>query len=608
MKNNRRMFQIAAVIGLMFALLLSDFHFVLAAQTDTERIVITAAEILYNNEGSYDSVNPDDNGAVSIGKLQWHGWRALSLLQTIVKANVSQAQELLGNKLYQEVITTTDTSKWSTRKFTNAEAKAAKKLLSTAESKTAQDELAHRDITSYVEQGLRLGITNEAALIYFADLANQGGSGAAGRVGRAASQIAGSYGAVTLNELHKAAICDSVMGNSAYYSRRFGTYNYAAGLGWKFCNTNDSFIPYDYPSALNNGAAWIQRSLNTCMKAGLSVSGVYDEATRAAVTAFQSAKNLEVDGQAGRNTIVKIIKAIVNGEMIYAPNPDVPVEKPPIEEPDIPVTPPQEPDTPAKKTTVLRAEKASYAVNDTNKAFTVNVTSNHTETKLEYVSSNPSVVTIRADGNVEVKSAGSAKITVSQAETSKYTAAALSIPVTIYATNPDAYAVPSGALYEGKTMQQQHIQWLQAALMTLGEKEMTVNGKWSSTLTKRVSNFQQKCGLEADGIAGDMTQSVIKNMLAVQGKQPSLALKSSANANTVTWNQFDSINRVYIYRKEKGGKYSKIKLMKNMSKTSYKDKAVEAGKTYFYKVKYGYVQNKMKVTSLLSKRVKGVCS
>ena len=73
MKNNRRMFQIAAVIGLMFALLLSDFHFVLAAQTDTERIVITAAEILYNNEGSYDSVNPDDNGAVSIGKLQWHG-------------------------------------------------------------------------------------------------------------------------------------------------------------------------------------------------------------------------------------------------------------------------------------------------------------------------------------------------------------------------------------------------------------------------------------------------------------------------------------------------------------------------------------------------------
>ena len=46
-------------------------------------IAAEAAKIIFANEGNYASVNADDNGAVSVGKVQWHGNRALSLLKKI---------------------------------------------------------------------------------------------------------------------------------------------------------------------------------------------------------------------------------------------------------------------------------------------------------------------------------------------------------------------------------------------------------------------------------------------------------------------------------------------------------------------------------------------
>ncbi len=142
----------AAVFGVLVAVLLFPSHKVQGAQAGIDAVVSAAAQILYHNEGSYDSVNANDNGAVSVGKLQWHGWRALSLLQTIVQANDVQAQELLTDALYQEIVSTKDTTKWSTRKFTTKEAAAVKKLLATQESKAAQDVLAVTDITDYINQ------------------------------------------------------------------------------------------------------------------------------------------------------------------------------------------------------------------------------------------------------------------------------------------------------------------------------------------------------------------------------------------------------------------------------------------------------------------------
>ena len=47
--------------------------------------IINAAKVMIRKyEGSYSSVNANDNGALSIGKMQWHADRAKSLLRIII--------------------------------------------------------------------------------------------------------------------------------------------------------------------------------------------------------------------------------------------------------------------------------------------------------------------------------------------------------------------------------------------------------------------------------------------------------------------------------------------------------------------------------------------
>ncbi len=621
--NQRKRLTSKTLLGMLLAMLLIPSHPVQAAQVQLDAVVSAAAQILYHNEGSYNSVNPNDNGAVSVGKLQWHGWRALSLLQTITKADEEQAQELLGDTLYQEIVSTTDTTKWSTRKFTSKEASAVKKLLASQESKAAQDVLAVKDITEYIEQGLRLGITNEPALVYFADLANQGGAGASGRVALSASRYTGSYETVTLNELHEAAICDSVMGNSAYQKRRFETYQYATNLGWAYCAATDSYIPSDYESAIGFGTAWVQRALNTCINAGLVVTSTYDDATKAAVSDFQSVKKLTVDGYAGKDTIVMLIRELFqNGSASQEPNlpqnpgtsePDTPqnpgISVPEPDTPQNPGTSVQEPQPPVVKpleATTLKATKTSYAVNDTSEPFQIEVTSSRGDDQITFRSSESSVLTVDAAGMVKVTGAGKAEIIVKQRETDEYEAAQLSIPVTVYSTNPGDYPKPTGALYAEKKMKQQHVQWLQAALISLDGAQITVNGSWNKSMTKIVTAFQKKCGIVADGIVGDQTQDMLKQMLAVQAKIPEAVMKSSSKANTISWKKYTKANRVYIYRKEKGGAYKRIKTITSMKKTSFEDKTAKSGKTYYYVIKYGMQQNKVIIKSTSSKGVTGV--
>lgn len=639
-KNEKKRFCTAALFGMLLTVLMFPSHPVQAAQMQMDAVVSAAAQILYHNEGSYSSVNPNDNGAVSVGKLQWHGWRALSLLQTIVAADETQAQELLGDTLYEEIVSSSDTTRWSTRKLTSKEAAAVKKLLATDESKAAQDVLAVKDITDYIEQGLRLGITNEPALVYFADLANQGGSGAAGRVASAASRYTGSYETVTLNELHISAVCDSVMGYSAYQKRRFETYEYASSLGWTYCAPADSYIPSDYESAKQSGAAWVQRTLNTCAQAGLAVTNTYDEATKTAVSQFQSANNLDVDGYAGKDTIVKLMKQLFgtpqnsgasqNPDISQNPgasqNPDVSQNPGTSQQPDAPQNPgaSQEPDTPQNpgttvqpepenppvakplEKTVLKAEKTSYAVNDTSGPFQIEVTSSRGQDAMTYRSSESAVLTIDETGMVKIAGAGKAEIIVRQRETDTYEAAQLSIPVTVYATDPASYPKPTGALYAGKKMKKQHVQWLQAALIKLDGADIIVNGSWTKSMTKIVTDFQKKCGIIADGIVGDQTLNMLRQMLFVQAKIPEATMKCSAKSNTISWKKYVKANRVYVYRKEKGGAYKRIKTITNMKKTSFEDKTAKSGKTYYYVIKYGMQQNKVIIKSPSSKGVTGV--
>jgi peptidoglycan hydrolase-like protein with peptidoglycan-binding domain len=181
-----------------------------------KEIVSETAPIIFANEGCYCSVNANDNGALSVGKVQWHGNRALALLKSIIQIiGQSSATDFLGDRLYKEILNTTN---WANRKVNATERTALSELLDTQQSRSAQDALAQTDIMSYVTHGVNLGIEDPQSLVYYADLENQGGAGASKRIGLAAVKTAGSAAKVTLEIIHKEALSDRVMGK--YASRR----------------------------------------------------------------------------------------------------------------------------------------------------------------------------------------------------------------------------------------------------------------------------------------------------------------------------------------------------------------------------------------------------
>ena len=191
-------------------------------KTRTE-IVLAAQKIIFGQEGNYGSVNANDNGAVSVGKVQWHAGRALALLKKICAAE-KRAASILGAALYKE-ITTAAAGAWNARTVNAAEKAAISKLLTTDAGKRAQDAQAEADVAAYVDHGLKVGVEDPAALVYFADLENQGGGGASARVAAAAKKP------VTLDAIHAAALADRVMGK--YAARRKNVYNAAKKLAWK---------------------------------------------------------------------------------------------------------------------------------------------------------------------------------------------------------------------------------------------------------------------------------------------------------------------------------------------------------------------------------------
>lgn len=187
------------------------------------QIAAEAAKVIFANEGNYSSVNANDNGALSVGKVQWHGNRALSLLKKIAQG--AGAEATLGKDLYNEIMTAKN---WETRTVTAIEKAKLSKILGTPGGKAVQDRQAEEDILSYVTHGVKMGIEDPQSLVYFADLENQGGAGASKRVGNAAAKRAGGAGKVKLDHIHTAALADRVMGK--YSSRRNLVYKKAQEL------------------------------------------------------------------------------------------------------------------------------------------------------------------------------------------------------------------------------------------------------------------------------------------------------------------------------------------------------------------------------------------
>lgn len=201
----------------------------LAAQVTDEQIIEKVLAFLYVHEGNYGSINKNDNGALSVGKIQWHAGNALNLCRDALNRNPESAREILGEDLYNEI--TDSTTNWSTRIVNDEEAALLSAFLTSPEGKAAQDDQGRSYMTNYINAGKKLGITDPAVMVYFCDLHNQGGLGMARRVATAAADMAGSFGAISLDQIYQAGLDDSVAGR--YPTRRKATYDYCKSLGWE---------------------------------------------------------------------------------------------------------------------------------------------------------------------------------------------------------------------------------------------------------------------------------------------------------------------------------------------------------------------------------------
>lgn len=167
--------------------------------------------IIYEEVGPtkvYDSVIGDDNGGLSIGLLGFHEDNARSVAKEIYKINSSVVPLSISNKLNES---------WRSWTFgdNSPEYNAFKSMLITSASKEAQDKIVISYIEDYINAAKKLGITDNAALIYAADLHNQGGLGALEMCYDASAKP------VTLDSLYKGSM-STYMGD--YVTRRNRVY------------------------------------------------------------------------------------------------------------------------------------------------------------------------------------------------------------------------------------------------------------------------------------------------------------------------------------------------------------------------------------------------
>ncbi len=225
----------ALLVFLAFA-----FSFIPSGAYTDDDIVSSAQIFIYEKEGGYDAVAPKDNGAASIGKIGWHASRALLLLRDIARKNEPNAKKILGEDLFNEIMTASEKS-WNDRAFTSSEAAKVKALLGTKEGRETQDATSYKDIKGYVSHGKSLGIKDPRALVYFADVENQIGSNGAERVANAAKSAANG-GDVALDTLYSASLKDKTASKSP--DRRKAAYNYAKNLAFGSSDASPSAKVY----------------------------------------------------------------------------------------------------------------------------------------------------------------------------------------------------------------------------------------------------------------------------------------------------------------------------------------------------------------------------
>lgn len=215
------------------------------AYTPSDDDITDAVLVIFRcKEGTYDSVNRNDNGALSIGKLQWHGARALELMKEIAGRDPALAQSVLGDGLYWEIVNA-GSDAWYARTLTSEEAACFSSLLNTDLSRGIQDALGRKDISDYILRARRLNIHDPAAIVYYCDLQNQyGPAGAEGLLQKVKSRLDQNV-ILSVEELHTTLL--QVTAN--YHSRRNWVYAYCSALDWMNLGAYTDFGDYGLPAA-----------------------------------------------------------------------------------------------------------------------------------------------------------------------------------------------------------------------------------------------------------------------------------------------------------------------------------------------------------------------
>lgn len=182
-----------------------------------QNIAELVAEVLSMNEGSYTSVNWNDNGATSIGKAQWNANRCRNILMRIRETDQNGFDSILNKYGASDFLNSLSKNvNWNTFLIgqTSPRGRATVEILGTNASHTAQDAQIIEDCQDYIDNAKEYGITDTAAIIYYCDVENQWGAGGAADLGK--------NGGNSLESMHKYAMSHKY---GQYASRRNNTYN-----------------------------------------------------------------------------------------------------------------------------------------------------------------------------------------------------------------------------------------------------------------------------------------------------------------------------------------------------------------------------------------------
>ena len=226
--------------------------------------VVRAYSVIYSSEGGYNSVNANDNGAMSVGRLQWNAGNAKTILQLIFTAMIQSGEysqdditSAIGTKLYNDVMGSTS---FANRIASSSEKSGLQKILDNDISKAVQDTQAMERIynnyyMTYIKKRGYDPASQENVVIYCCDMMNQRPASATS-VMDAAKKQAGSAAAVTLDLIYQLSLQDSVFGKSQYKDRRTKAYQLITG-STPAGTSMQSYTSYDIHDAVSESDATI---------------------------------------------------------------------------------------------------------------------------------------------------------------------------------------------------------------------------------------------------------------------------------------------------------------------------------------------------------------